>query len=211
MTILAQSLILSSTLASQPGNVQCIKNDGATALVSQRLGRVPQSPDSTVQWVRPSADASSAVDALDVYPEIAELFRVPEDEYFENGYQSDFGRALSRAIRRLGERAMDPVSHIITTQRARAHVIEEALRVLGRLQDEATKPYRRWLLERSLQSSNPYMRDAAGLGIADMDDPGSIPALRQAIAVESSHALRKDLTMVLRQLESHGTTASETR
>lgn len=211
MTNLAQILFLSATMASHPGILQCVKNDGATALVSPRRGRVPQFPDSTIQSVLPSVDASSAVDSPEVYLEIAELFRVPEDEYFENGYQSDFGGALSRAIRRLGERAIDPVSHIITTQRARPHVIEEALRVLGRLQHEATKPYRRSLLERSLESSNPYMRDAAGLGIADMDDPASIPALRQAIAVESSRALRKDLTMVLRQLESHGTTASETR
>jgi len=210
MTSLIDDSGSSTTSPAKPRTRYRVSGGGATVKPSWRPRNRRRMSGFTVKPARPSVDASNTVDASDVYPEIAGLFRVPEDEFFESGFESDFGRALSRAIRRLGDHGMEAISHIICTQRARPHVLEEALRVLGRLEDESTKPYRRWLLERALQSGNPSIRDAAGLGIADMDDPASIPALRDAIAVESSHALRKDLTMVLRQLESHGTTASQT-
>jgi len=150
------------------------------------------------------------VDAADVYPKIVKLFQVPEDAYFENGFESDFSRTLTRAVVTLGDKAIEAISHLVITNGARHFVTEEALRVLGRVEHEPTRPYRRWLLEQSLCSLDMSIRDAASLALADMDDPASIPALQKAIEVESCDVLRQDLVMVLRQLQSHGASSSKT-
>ena len=43
--------------------------------------------------------------------------------------------------------------------------------------------FRRWLLERSITLSSPYVKEGALLGIASMDDKHAIKYLQKAITI----------------------------
>lgn len=60
---------------------------------------------------------------------------------------------------------------------------------------------RRELLIEALDLKNPDMRDAAGLGLAYLDDPFAIPALRSAVVNERLPELKRMQQKVLDQLE----------
>jgi hypothetical protein len=58
-----------------------------------------------------------------------------------------------------------------------------------------------WLLEKCLESSSIFVRDGAILGIASLDDPFAISAVRKAIEKEACEGLRQNMQAVLQQLE----------
>jgi len=80
-------------------------------------------------------------------------------------------------------------------------VLCEALRWLGRIDQVDSHSYRLWLLEKCLESSSRMIRDGALLGIAAIDDPWAIPAVRKAIEKETCRELCDDMKAVLEQLE----------
>ena len=52
---------------------------------------------------------------------------------------------------------------------------------MGLIEDSATHTTRLAVLEESLKSGLVGLRDAAGLGIASMDDPAALPAPLKAL------------------------------
>lgn len=75
------------------------------------------------------------------------------------------------------------------------------IRQLGEADDSETQEFRRHLLEAALFHSNFLIRDSAGLALASMDDPKSIPAIQAAIEFEPLDTLKGDQRLVLTQLE----------
>ena len=73
--------------------------------------------------------------------------------------------------------------------------------MLGRMNDSITRNRRLWILESGLFSSSARIRDAAGLGLASLDDPHAIPYVRKAIDEERCDELREDLQQILEQLQ----------
>ncbi len=141
----------------------------------------------------------------DLTNEIKALFAAVEEEVFEDGIETSFSRQLVDLVNHhpnvvgiLGELIFDTTS--------KAELVGETLRWLGRIEDQATHQQRLQLLERGLTHSAASIRDAALLGLASMGDSQSIPALEQAIAVESISHLRKNMLQVVEQLNE---TASE--
>lgn len=130
------------------------------------------------------------------------IFREAEDQDFDDGMESDFSRRLLAAIKKYGNQAMQEISYLIIYKKTTNEVASEALRWLGRIVDPQTCSWRLWLLEKSLSSDSPLLRDSAGLGLASMDNPHAIPVIRQAIAQEACDELRADLKMVLDDLEA---------
>ena len=80
-------------------------------------------------------------------------------------------------------------------------MISESLRWIGKIANPQTHLARRKLLEKSLNLKSPIARDGAILGISFLDDPMSIPALKQAIQREVLKSLVNDIRQVLDQLE----------
>ena len=78
----------------------------------------------------------------------------------------------------------------------------EILRSIAEIDDDTTRDARRLVLEWLLSHDSHYIRDAAGLGLALMDDPRSISAVATAIANEDIPELQADLQLVLTQLEN---------
>ena len=149
-------------------------------------------------------DASTAITLeprKDVGRVIENLFSVGRNEIFEDGTESYFSKELVSLVRRHGELTILEIARIITTENADGAVAAEALKWIGRIDHAGTHSFRRWLLLRGLNSSNPLVREGAGLGLSFMNDPAAMPLLKQAIEREQIVELRDDLNQVLQQLQ----------
>ncbi len=137
----------------------------------------------------------------DVEENIQQLFHIAKDEIFEDGMESEFSRDLIYYISRFGDDAMEAITRIIVSMSINAEIVSECLRWLGRIEHPETCNSRLWLLEHSLNSLSARIRDGALLGLASLDDPMTIPYLRQAIKHEPVEELKEDMKQVLAQLE----------
>lgn len=156
--------------------------------------------DSIVCVDTPS-DSSPREPRVDLYEAIAVDFAAAELEEFEHGMESAFSRGLERRMGESGLVAVEVFAHLITRELVSTTLAAEALKTLGSFDDPETYNYRRWLLERSLRCSQAVVRDAAGLGLASLDDPHAVPFLQSAVECEDNPDLREDLLQVLSQLE----------
>ncbi len=129
------------------------------------------------------------------------LFMISGDEEFESGMISDFSKELCSIINSHDKNAMEIISYLFLYRKINPVVMSEALRWLGRIEQEESHPYRLWLLEKNLESSLIYVRDGAISGVAALDDPSAIPAVRRAIEKETCRELCDDMKAVLEQLE----------
>ena len=131
-----------------------------------------------------------------------ELFRNANDEVFEDGMTSRFSDALRDIVQERGVEAIRQIGAAIRATDTPARVAEEALRQVGCMNDGKTHDARLSLLERSLESPDIRIRDAASIGIEAMEDPVAIPALKRAIENESAGWLRQYLKDVMNQLKT---------
>ena len=133
---------------------------------------------------------------------VQQLFSLASFLDLEPGMENAFSIGLENAIERHGESALSEIQSIILEDRTKSSIAMEALQYIGRMNSHHWKTQRRKLLEQCLlHSRSAWVRDGAGLGLASLDDPRSMEAVRVAIAKESSKSLKKDLESVLEQLE----------
>lgn len=132
---------------------------------------------------------------------IAVLFEAAQDQYFEDGMESEFSRGLTALIAAYGNMTVHELAYLVLSEKVNAEVASEALRWLGNMPHGSSCHCRLWLLERSLLCSSPMVRDGAILGLASLDDPRAIPYIKRAIEREQCEALRKNMEQVLVQLE----------
>jgi len=144
----------------------------------------------------------SARQAADVKNLVESIFAAAADEVFEDGMESGFSRHLAELIRSYGEEAVDAIAQIVLNGSPNENACSEALRWLGLIDHPATHENRRRLLEKALSSRSAAIRDSAGLGLSYLDDPRAIAHLKRAIARERTEWVRRNLTMVLQQLEA---------
>jgi len=133
---------------------------------------------------------------------IENLFESAREEYFEDGMESDFSRELVSAVKKYGNLAMNEIGYLITGDRGDEEVASEALRWLGRIDDESTHGWRLWVLEKSLSSKSPVVRDGAALGLVYLGDAHALQYVKKAIEQETVDELRNDLQGAMRELEA---------
>jgi hypothetical protein len=185
---------------------------------SNHLQLVSSSTDSTasnrsnplylVSSSTDSKESSQAITSTEshkneyIYPQIEYIFGEAKNEYFEDGMESRFSRKLISLIRKYKQDAIEAITCLIVYEKVNPEVASEALRWIGRMEHPESYMFRRWLLERSITLSSPYVKEGALLGIASMDDKHAIKYLQKAIETESCNELKADMKQVLEQLES---------
>lgn len=133
--------------------------------------------------------------------EVSQLFSLATFIDLEPGMANEFSEGLEQAIERYGEKALQAIEDVILSKKTKTAIAMEALQYIGHTESRKWHDERRKTLERCLlESASAWVRDGAGLGLASLDDPKSIPALESAILNETSSALKEDLTLVLHQL-----------
>jgi hypothetical protein len=138
---------------------------------------------------------------LNVTQELTDLFFSAQEEFFEDGMDSTFALRLIELVVACGIPVVKELERSIANPAINSETSEEALKAIGRINDPETYSARLSLLEYALASPEPRIRDAAGLGLASLDDPRAIPYLKRAVAKEEITQLRRCLQQVLDQLK----------
>ena len=136
-----------------------------------------------------------------VTAEVNRLFSLATFIDLEPGMTNEFSIGLQDAIERYGEQAIDAIEDTILNRNTKSPIAMEALQYIAYTDSDKWHEERRRMIERCLlKSPSAWVRDGAGLGLASLDNPKSIPALEAALLDETSEALKEDLTLVLHQL-----------
>ena len=151
-------------------------------------------------WVE-EPESYDDIDIVALADAIESLFMIAENEDFEDSAESYFSIGLENLIQTFGNIALTIISSFIFSEETSTKVVSEALCKLGQIDHGPTHRNRLRVLEKSLQADSPYIRDGAGLGISFLDDPAAVPQLTEAIKRETNPELKKDLELVLKQLE----------
>lgn len=168
---------------------------------------VTSEPDPALQELFASRQRTYTAQIAQRYPvsearqAVLDLFRNARDEFFEDGIDSEFSRGLISMVNRYGDFGVSALAGEILNLRGSEEAASEALRWIGRIRSEVSRGYRRWLLERSLFSTSPKIRDGAVLGLASMADPLSASELKRAASSETVEPIRQDILELLAQLE----------
>ena len=140
---------------------------------------------------------------IDIAAEIRNLFSLATFITLEPGMSNSFSEGLEEVIEKYGELALSEIQILILNGETKSGIAMEALQYVGNAESNTWHDARRLMLERCLlRSRSAWVRDGAGLGLASLDDPRSIPVLQEAILRETSRALKSDLNLVLNQLQA---------
>ncbi|MEH1949985.1 MAG: HEAT repeat domain-containing protein [Nostoc sp.] len=136
-----------------------------------------------------------------IYSQLETLFIAGKEEYFEDGFESDFSKGLISFVQKYGNDAIEAIACFIVYEKVSSEVASEALRWLGEINHPESYKFRLWLLERSLSCPSSRVRDGAILGLSYLNDPHAITYLEQAIKQEKITELCEDMKQVLAQLK----------
>lgn len=148
-----------------------------------------------------SSLTTSTTQSQIIMRKIKALFAAAKYEVFEEGMESHFSKCLTSMIEQYGSKAIEASSDLSAQSGTNSEVVYEIMRLFGRIDHSATYKGRINALMRGLRHPVPRVRDGAALGLASLDDPQAIHALREAIAREQCQELREDIKQVLKQLE----------
>jgi hypothetical protein len=164
----------------------------------------PNGPDaaSTIFVFSPTENITSPVECREFQSRFERLFNSARDLLFDDGMETDFSKRLQELVRSCGPLSKDILARLLEDPTVSTEVLAEALRWLGRMEDESTRPARLWLLERALTAEDPSIRDGAVLGLASLDDPSAIRDLTRAAQREVMPSLQRDIEQVLDQLQN---------
>jgi len=124
-----------------------------------------------------------------------------QQEWFEDGRESQFSRTLSTLLHTWGDAVVSTVEGFLGSRTANTEVAVEAAQWLGAVDHPPTYRYRKTLLETLLTSPSTRLRHGAASGLAAMNDPSSLSVVREATDGESNGRLRRFLELVVDQLE----------
>jgi len=123
------------------------------------------------------------------------------EEWFEDGVESKFSRALSTLLYAYGDAAVAAVERYLGSPDINTEIAVEAAQWLGDVDHPASRDYRKALLEKTLlHAPTSRLRHGAATGLAAIDDPSSYPIVLEARTRESNRGLRQFLQLVVDQL-----------
>jgi hypothetical protein len=128
-----------------------------------------------------------------------QLFHDAREMVFVDGMETEFSRRLVRVVRE-APFALDVITNMIVSGSVSEEVAAESLRWLGEMRDQDTHFQRRFLLEKSLLSESPRVRDGAVSGLSYLDDPHAEAYLKDAAQRETIESLREDMLVAAREL-----------
>jgi len=155
----------------------------------------------TLDQGAPQASADFTQAAQDLRAQLLTLFYEAEEETFEDGMASAFSRRLLALLAEQGEPVMNQIILLTEENAIAPEVLAEALRWFGHMGEGVAYAHRRWLLEHALHHASVRVRDGAILGLSFLEDPGTISALKRALAQEPHATLRHDIAQVLQDLQ----------
>jgi len=131
---------------------------------------------------------------------INKVFEESKDITFEDGFENLLTIKINEAILAFGTTAIKAIDSILSNEKDKLNAKNEALKMIGRINDPSTHIERKTLLLKYLFSENIILKDGAIIGLSYLDDPSVISMLQYAISRESNATLKYDLQQLLEQL-----------
>lgn len=122
------------------------------------------------------------------------------NERFEDGMESRFSQRVRKSILSGGPNAVSAWEQALTLNDNAYETTEEFLRIIGDMRDQKSHEKRREVLTEMLRHRKPAVRDAAGLGIAALNDPSTLTAVKEAMDSETGEWVKRGLRQVAEQL-----------
>ncbi len=148
-----------------------------------------------------STDIGLGIASL-VESKFGDALALAQHEWFEDGTESEFSRALATLVHTYGDTAVATVESFLGSPTVNTEVAVEAAQSLGEIDHPPTYRYRKSLLEKLLLTSpSTRLRHGAASGLAATNDPSSLPKVTEATNRESNSRLRRFLELLVDQLE----------
>jgi len=161
----------------------------------------PTEPQSAIEGILSSTGTGLGIRRF-VESKLTEAVDLARNEWFEDGTESHFFRTLSALLFAYGDASVATLETFLSSPSSNIEVAVEAAQWLGETDHLSSRHYRRTLLEKLLRSTpSTRLRHGAAAGLAFMDDPSSLPALREALEREGNRRLQRYLALVVEQLE----------
>lgn len=134
--------------------------------------------------------------------ELETILRNAKSEVIESTHESNFARDLHALLLKYGRPAVEVLGDFIYDPNIDVEIASEALLVVGRSKDTRSEVSRFRLLIQALDNPSPIIRDGAAVALAELDEPGAIPYLRNAVQREEYASLKKDYLQIIEELEA---------
>lgn len=167
------------------------------------LGPGVTAPVLLVPATRNSTDERLGVATL-VEATLKTLVACPVEEESEEGEidgTSHLSQGLSALLADYGDAAIAAIHKLVVDPSSNVGIVVEVAQWVGEASDPASLEERREILEGLLKAATPRIRHGAATGLAAIDDPRSVPALRRALERESSRRVKDYLLLVLEQVQ----------
>lgn len=124
-----------------------------------------------------------------------------QNEIFADGMDSKLAGHIQDSIMKHSATAVAAWDRTLRKTNNAFETGEEILRQLGMLRHSPSHGPRLRVLTDCLNSPDPRIRDAAGIGLSFLDDPAALPKLKDACSREQELWVRQNLELVVEQLE----------
>lgn len=163
-------------------------------------GMPASSATQSCDFVSPAGSTYRAPDAS-LAAKLESIWRLAHDEIIEDGMPNTVRRQLPALLACDYEAVIASILSAIQSGKIKPIVAVEALKELGRVSYGISHLNRKRALEYALRVRSAITRDGAGLGLARLADPASLPALRRAVENEPDLETKRNLQLVVDELE----------
>jgi len=195
----------------EPREVNPVRRSIANAALFLKLGAAMSEGvercflnDTVATHYMTGAFAESSTEFREVSPDVratlAAIVSTARREIIEDGMRNAITERLPGVVAKHLDVAIPALVSLIESDRIPPIVVAEILKELGRLRDVVPRPNLRWILERALRLPSAFIRDGAGLGLAQLADPATLPYLRQAVENEPNPDIRSGLQLVVDEI-----------
>ncbi len=134
---------------------------------------------------------------------LARLYELAEEEWFEDGLQSNLGLGLDELLQHHPAETMSGLKRLLKKSSVRQPALVETLKVLGRVESPETREPRLYTLVDFLSHSSMVVRDAALVGLCLLDDERALPYLARAAEHHDDDSFfKRDLKDAMKQIRA---------
>lgn len=150
------------------------------------------SPHAVTTFFNDLRMETAVIDFLDAY----------RGQQFDADVAYDFMTDLDTFIHANGASVIRIITDLASRRVLDEDLVSEALRALGRMENQATKEQRYQVLMRFIRHDSAIVRDAAVSGLSFLDDARALPHLRMLLQTEIVPVLNNNIRVAIESLES---------
>jgi len=177
---------------------------GFAEIVDNVVSGVANSATSVVRSLEISPHATSLADSSFLVETQSRVDDILENAYdqLQESEHCNLSETLAKALSQRGLPILSAVEALLNENALDATLVIEVLRAIGRIDEDVWYADRFRMLQRGLFSKHIAVRHGAILGLSQLDEPHSRPAIELAVRTEHVPWLRRYLIRLIEQLDA---------